>query len=368
METTENKKVWVFIEPSDVTLFRDARPFDAGASYMARGMFPPLPETLQGAVWTYKLETRNTNWQEYRSHAGEHRNLEEAASGAPARYEIQGPFPAERHNGEYTRLYPVPLDLMQYEGTNKLVQLTPQPYDFIADTANLPKQFLAAPPQHESQSNTSKMKEAKGWLNEAEFAKYIHGETPGQIISDEELFLREERTGIKLGDARVSEKSFYYKTRSVRMQANKGLLFSISEWQEPDSGMLFLGGETRTAQFTAHAKYVEPQPQIGKNGRLKIVLLTPAYFSGGWLRSNGDWSSWVGKDATLVAAAIGKPMPISGWNVVRRQPKPLHYFVPPGSVYYFENAVPPKRPFTQTPEDMQNAGMMGYGAFAVAKW
>ncbi len=367
MGHAENKKVWIYLDPADVLLFRDARPFDAGAAYMARGLFPPLPETLQGAVWTYKLETQNTNWQEYRAHSGEHRNLEKAANGAQTRYEIQGPFPAERMNGELKRLYPVPLDVMQDEETGKLIQLTPQPYDFIADTANFPKQVLAPPPIA-SQGSHRKLKEAKGWLNEAEFAKYINGEAPDHILADEELFLREERTGVKIGAARVSEKSFYYKTRSVRMQENKGLLFSISDWQEPDSGTFFLGGETHTARFTAHANYVETEPKIGENGKLKIVLLTPAFFSGGWQRNNGDWSSWLGKDATLVAAAIGKPIPISGWNVARRQPKPLHYFVPAGSVYYFENAAPPKKPFTQTPEDMQNAGMMGYGAFAVGKW
>ena len=40
----------LFIEPVESLLFRTGRPFDAGQDSFAESLFPPTPETLQGAV------------------------------------------------------------------------------------------------------------------------------------------------------------------------------------------------------------------------------------------------------------------------------------------------------------------------------
>lgn len=42
--------MWIFIQPTDVWLFRDGRPFSAGSEHRARSLFPPTPSTMQGAV------------------------------------------------------------------------------------------------------------------------------------------------------------------------------------------------------------------------------------------------------------------------------------------------------------------------------
>ncbi len=40
----------IFIEPTEPLLFRSGRPFDAGESNFAESIFPPTPETMQGAI------------------------------------------------------------------------------------------------------------------------------------------------------------------------------------------------------------------------------------------------------------------------------------------------------------------------------
>src|SRR5947199_9617527 len=40
----------IFIEPTEPLLFRTGRPFNAGANNFAETIFPPTPETLQGAL------------------------------------------------------------------------------------------------------------------------------------------------------------------------------------------------------------------------------------------------------------------------------------------------------------------------------
>src|SRR5438876_12293276 len=40
----------IFIEPTEPLLFRTGRPFNAGENNFAETVFPPPPETLQGAL------------------------------------------------------------------------------------------------------------------------------------------------------------------------------------------------------------------------------------------------------------------------------------------------------------------------------
>src|SRR5690349_9653264 len=40
----------IFIEPTESLLFRTGRPFNAGDNNFAESIFPPTPETLQGAL------------------------------------------------------------------------------------------------------------------------------------------------------------------------------------------------------------------------------------------------------------------------------------------------------------------------------
>src|SRR5437899_7108941 len=40
----------IFLEPTESLLFRTGRPFDAGENGYAESIFPPTPETLQGAI------------------------------------------------------------------------------------------------------------------------------------------------------------------------------------------------------------------------------------------------------------------------------------------------------------------------------
>ena len=42
--------MWIFIEPSDVWMFRTGQPFDAGSDHRAASLFPPNPSTVYGAI------------------------------------------------------------------------------------------------------------------------------------------------------------------------------------------------------------------------------------------------------------------------------------------------------------------------------
>jgi len=79
----------------------------------------------------------------------------------------------------------------------------------------------------------------------------------------------------------------------------------------------------------------------GKQG-FKLYLATPALFRNGWVpdflsEAGGEYRGRVGSlELRLVAAAVGKAVPIGGWDLVRKRPRSMRKAVPAGSVYFFE--------------------------------
>jgi CRISPR-associated protein Cmr3 len=213
-----------------------------------------------------------------------------------------------------------------------------------------------------------KVKEAKGWLNESQFAEYLEGKPiSGDLLSSSKLFVSEERVGLALDSRRkANQQGMFYHAQFTRPCDGVGLLIEArySETLFDASGTLTLGGEAR---FGHYEQVSAPDSLIkAQSGRLKVILLSPAYFSGGWRPSGGDWSQWVGR-GQLVSAALGKPQAISGWDMVTQQPKPLRHFVPTGSVFYFEGAQWQGKAFSEGVTDAPYS-QMGFGTVAVTSW
>jgi CRISPR-associated protein Cmr3 len=373
---------WVFIEASDVWLFRDNRPFTAQQNFVARGQFPPTPMTMQGVVRTYylekQLERAGRTWDDYRR--GEVSgdiiemvglpafNGRAAALGA---LRVTGPVVARRDGaGGVERLIRAPLDLVAK--TNQAQGEPPQyahrlltPADECGFSTTLP--FDGWRPLV---GGGEGFKEAEGWLTETQFLSYLKGDVSGisGLIQDDDLFQPENRVGLKLNSRRrANEMGFFYTAQFTRPCDGVGLLIGVQPEAifEETAGFIGLGGEARTGRFQV-VQGVTALPQTGK-GRVRIVLLTPAYFSGGWLPHGGDWSPWVG-GGRLVSVAVGKPQAVSGWDMAANAPKPLRHYVPAGSVFFFEGADVTGIPFTETPAGSLDHGALGFGTFAVGSW
>ncbi|MBX6351585.1 MAG: hypothetical protein IRZ11_08790, partial [Clostridia bacterium] len=79
---------------------------------------------------------------------------------------------------------------------------------------------------------------------------------------------------------------------------------------------------------------------------LRLVAVTPLVFSGGWLpdglaEEGGRFAGEILPGAgpfILRAAVVGRPLPVSGWDMAAGGPKMTIRAVPQGSVYFFERA------------------------------
>ena len=105
-----------------------------------------------------------------------------------------------------------------------------------------------------------------------------------------------------------------------------------------------VGGESRAMLY----EHCETEDIGGLNmdysgmggDKFKVYLATPAKFKKGWLPDWIDEETLIGKfngiSLKLLTAAIGKCVPIGGFDMKRKKPKPMLRAVPAGSVYYFK--------------------------------
>lgn len=366
---THQKRKWLFIEPHDVLMFRDSRPFAAGINFVARSIFPPTPMTMQGILRGHAIEqARNAGWHNWQETLKEKIGTAFHTGGKTTlgSLRIQGPFAARWRSGTLERLVPVPNDVLYGKDTSPHYRVLEPAHNSDFDT-NLP--FVGWQPLHLPNVKVGEEYEkAGGWMIESGFKDYLLGKPlkPEHFVRTAELYEYDERIGLALNyDSRTARNEMLYHAEFVRLCPEVGLLVEVNADLFDDSeGVINTGGESRSSYFRT-VDYTPPHPAT-TSGNLKIVLLTPAYFSDGWQPQAG-WSNWVGS-GKLVSMSLGKPQYISGWDAENGQRKPMYHYVPAGSVYYFEKATLQNENFTESPPHMEDAGAAGFGCFAVGTW
>jgi len=358
----------VFIEPSDVWLFRDGRPFSAGADHWAHSLFPPTPLTMQGVIRSKILLDSGVSVEAYRRRAPEAQVLiEQIGWGADdfGQLSVRGPYVAKhaRASGGLTRYYPIPADVVQLED-RKLEILAPLggsvPFtaNWPSDAPHLRPLWCVSP---------GSLKEPDGqWLDEDAMRDYLAGKPPQQVSRDDELFVREPRPGIRRerGTGTALE-GHLYEVGFIRPRPGVGLdveIEGIPIWKPP-KGVLGIGGEARAGYYELRPER-EPVFPVHLQGRFKVYFATPALFARGW--QPGNWSRFfTGGTVRLVAAAVGRLQPIGGWDVARRKQKPILAAVPAGSVYYFET----EETVTYNGWPVSDLyGQIGFGQILTGRW
>lgn len=317
----------LFLEPLDVWLFRDGRPFTAGEQFRAASRFPPSPLVVQGALRAYHLMVHS------RVPAWDHAAVTEVVGGpddwGPLR--LVGPLVARRtESGQVEVLLPPPADAAYLGRQLRRLPAPEKPPDWLrvpAPTAALFPLWHAVEPVSEKASQPL-------WLRLADFAAYCRGETvPG--VPPEELWTEEVRIGIaQESSRRTTREGLYYEARYVRPYPGVGLLVSFTglDWPE-ETGVLALGGERRSARFEALPALDLPPVPEPLPERFVLSFLTPAVFERGWLPR--DWRAFFEGSVELVAAALDRHDTVGGFDLARGRERPARRAVPAGSVYYF---------------------------------
>ncbi len=317
----------VFIEPSDVLIFRDARPFAPGERSLSTGTFPPSGRTLSGAlraasiVQTGGLLEDPTSWAQ---------GLGTPDSTGSMR--LTGPFLARKADAGWEPLYPMPADVVRQSSGWSFMRPTRSTL-----AANWPKKDLHSLAPVEAGKPE---KFDPGWMDAATFSDYLNGVVPTAFVSPESLFCTERRTSVHLvAGAKTAVEGNLYEVAYVRMSEGTGLLAHVEGIPLRVPCSIALGGERRSAVVT-EARVQEPQARVCGSGdgwtRLRLYLATPGRFDYGWLPSCLEKGELAGIRLRLVAAAINRAMPIHGFDIHRGIARPTVQAVPAGSVYFIE--------------------------------
>lgn len=360
----------LFIQPIDVWLFRDGRPFGAGEDHRAVSLFPPTPYTMQGAIRTKVLMDKGVDLADYAGRQAQPKTKEVGQEigfpgGDYGKLRLRGPFMAKRkEGGQVTRYFPLPADMVKVEVNGKEQHLLVNPLhpNKSPYTTNIQTNLLWVC-THEA------VTEATGWLAEEELEKYLKGEVPA-VTKASDLFVKEPRFGVAVDSGvKRPQEGLLYQVEFIRLQEGGGLWLKVDGVTLPKAGLLQLGGERKVAYYEEVAD--APKLQLGgkAEGRFKLYFATPAYFSSGWQPGDGNWDRFFGKSVRLVTAAVPRAQMLGGAKVdIESQKgdfhKPMRPFVPAGSVYFFEADDAVAIPETVTEEGTE----IGFGQVFIGRW
>lgn len=365
-----DQKQWRF-EPLDSWFFREARAFDTSGSHELGSLFPPPARTVAGAVRTLIGEMQNVDWERFACD-GEYADLKQMIGVGDdlGPLQISGPYPL--WNKE--RLYPAPLHLLAQE--KQYVFLKPgDPVECDLGKVRLPEKPKAGPPGAKPLESA--------WLDGADLQRVLCGQFPEKVYRSSELYDEEPRLGIARNNAqRTAHEGLLYQTRHLRPRPELSMGVTVSGIPSelyPVHGITRFGGEGRPS-----AVIVDDVPPLlvapkAQSQNLLLMLLTHADFGGdGWLPgfepdTQGDVKVWRGPlhgiDLILHSAVLGKAAREGGWDLLRKQPRPVRSLIPAGSGYFCTVTGDPKAAMDALHgQHIGNDTALGRGELAVGFW
>lgn len=345
----------ILIKPVDVLFFRDSKPFSRGSEHFTRSIFPPLPQTLYGALRTKAMETLGCDYMEFAKGRLilNNNELVEKSGGMGVHekelgtvyeqgtFKLKGPF-LLKDDTIYMKL---PADVKKVN--EEYLILSPFSLEEIGITSDL--DILENYPHIQTQFP---VEDVEGYLSLSEFTRYLMGEKiqKNEAIKSSEIYDYELRTGIGVNsDTNITGEGLLYTIGFIRL--NNGWSFYASAENLsalPSAGLIKFGGDNRVCEyekttedpFKYYTSKIGEIKKIVKNKkRFKLVLLTPAEFNEGWMPGGFNENlelNFNGIKIKLITASVGRPENISGWDMAQKKAKPLRKLVPAGSVYYFE--------------------------------
>lgn len=360
----------LFLEPVDVWLFRDGKPFDAGRDHRARSLFPPFPSAIQGALRSFECIRQGINLND--------KNAVQAAVGTTDDYgvlRLKGPYLARCTNGSISRFFPVPADAVPLNDRefHAVTPTTVRPGCLTSQQADPPRLLLDPAP--------FRTKSAFGdWLTEADLSRFLAGE-PVQPLPAAELFVRENRLGIEIEPdrRRTTKEGQLYQAEFIRPLPGIGLAVEMSGYTNwPVDGLLRLGGEAHAASFYQVQPLAWPAPPAPLPKLFKVYFATPAFFSNGWKPQS--WNRFFDGEVALEAAALKGYESIGGYDWANNRQKSMRRFIPAGSVYYFssdgsarlkmnllQNAIT-ETPYPDPSRPGQHLAAIGFGQVIISEW
>jgi len=261
-------QLWL-IEPNDLLFFRDSRPFTAGETDFATGLFPPMPSTLYGAVRSWLLLANPAVFERFRK--GKHRVL--GSPCEPGSLRIAGPFLYHDKRG---LLLPAPADIVIRIGSSASKRTPDETEDFkhprqvsrkklcrLPDRCGLPGLFSSSaeepPPLPDSFDNKKRKPPVYAfltpgcdvteepwrpasdyWITLDGLSAYLKGlpPSPNALILSRSLWRSEEKIGIqRKHESRTTVYGMLYRIAQTRLRPGVRLALFVNGLEQRDDDL-----------------------------------------------------------------------------------------------------------------------------------
>jgi CRISPR-associated protein Cmr3 len=314
------------LEALDTLFFRDGRPFNMGEESQAEGLFPPLPSTVLGAfrsLWiSLQLEPPKTCLSTLA--IASERQLDISYFGLSIADNL---------------FFPAPCDLFFAE---KDIEAKPMK---LVNKNNITSScspevtcFFRGDSEGKTQSVNGRL------IDNASMDNYVKGNIPEVGLHSKPMtnyMSKEPKIGIgRSNETHLTEEGQLFRVAYNRLENRQGerlnLLVEVNGFDDsivPISqyAVLPLGGERRSVAIKSVDFKLPEKPTI-KGKFFKLCLLTPGLFST-WYPTHLKEKY---KGLQLIAAAVGRPVSIGGWDLAKQKPKAMRKAAPAGSVFLFE--------------------------------
>ncbi|MFB6088392.1 MAG: type III-B CRISPR module-associated protein Cmr3 [Candidatus Aenigmatarchaeota archaeon] len=311
--------------PLDTLFFRDSKPFTMGEDSWANTIFPPFPSVIYGVLRSLYFS----------NNLGE---LTKANENDDPTKQLTIKKICFSFDENY--YFPVPLDIVQRKN---------QFASFKKLSLEEKKSAITSCPTEYILKSNEQVENVFGLIPQNQLVEYLSkGEIKNslEVLKYEDFIFREPKIGIKKSKKTgSSEEGMLYRVEMLRLEKKDGKKMSLcvdfENLKVPEKGLAKFGGEGKAVYYESGNNFNLSANRISEgSNQFKIYLATPAIFEKGWipgwLNENNLEGSFNGIDLKLLSAVIGKPIPIGGFDMKKKRPKPLQKAVPAGSVYYFE--------------------------------
>lgn len=319
------------IRPLDTLFFRDGKPFSRGEETWAEGVFPPYPSVVYGALRTWFISSHPEPFSKKAIQESQGIKIKDIQYRTP--------------KGIYL---PMPLDLVEPKDKNQVQKkweelhqeyevFRLQLYPANSIVSSYPHQcsMLLRPP-----SDIAVEEVEQGFMQNDDIQNYlVKPEVYYKIRKLENFAQPEPKIGIGRNDfTNTASDALLYRVGMRR--ASEFELIVNFDWPEnghsPHQRSLVskLGAENKMVEIRNSRQRIGISRENIKlaNNRFKLYFSTPAIFENGWVPDLAKR----GIGAELIAAAVGKPLHIGGFDMEKSKPKTMYRAVPAGSVYFYE--------------------------------
>jgi CRISPR-associated protein Cmr3 len=323
----------------DTLFFRDGKPFTMAEDNWADSLFPPMPSVIYGALRTACATTQGKEVSFSKIEKELNLHIDNIS------YRIKG--------SDYL---PMPLDFVEpkkKKDTDEKERIEKnrekREKSYIVERLFIkekPLNFFSSADSFKLLLPSVSTKQVESLENalfsQTDIKTYLNGHLKeSKCLKIKDWVKSEPKLGIgRNKSSRTTEEGKLYRVGMNRLDefdiiVNFSDSQSIYNHQDIKNSIVRLGGEGKLIQFidARQGFNIDSNTVKFNKGKFKIYLSTPTIFD------KNDWQpnlEKIGINAKLVAACIGKPKNVGGFDITEGQPHKMYKAVPAGSVYFYE--------------------------------